>query len=84
MIMKGLAVLLLASATDAFFVPSNLRSTTILNAGASTHSPVSKQAFDGSSSDDAAPFDPTTLGNLQIPSVGIGTISWSSDSRKYY
>ena len=26
--------------------------------------------------------DTTTLGTLQVPSVGIGTISWSSDKRK--
>jgi hypothetical protein len=27
--------------------------------------------------------DVTELGNLKVPSVGIGTISWSSDSSKY-
>ena len=26
--------------------------------------------------------DSTFLGNLRVPSVGIGTISWSSSSRK--
>jgi hypothetical protein len=27
--------------------------------------------------------DVTELGTLKVPSVGIGTISWSSDSSKY-
>jgi len=28
--------------------------------------------------------DTTKLGTLEIPSIGIGTISWSSSSRKWY
>ena len=29
-------------------------------------------------------IDASPLGNLKVPSVGIGTISWSSDSRKLF
>ena len=28
-------------------------------------------------------IDTTTIGSLSVPRVGVGTISWSSDSRKF-
>jgi hypothetical protein len=83
-------LLLLASATDAFVARSKsskaLRFEIIggpqhaLQQGSRTWMVLERaekveQKIDGP--------DVTELGSLKVPSVGIGTISWSSDSSKY-
>ena len=82
--------LLLASATDAFVARSKpSRALRLERTGGPQHSirqesrtwmvleraEQVEQMIDGP--------DVTELGSLKVPSVGIGTISWSSDSSKY-
>jgi hypothetical protein len=92
MIKKLVVTLLLASATDAFVPVARSKSSNALRferTGGPQHSirqgsrtwmvleraEKVEQKIDGP--------DVTELGSLKVPSVGIGTISWSSDSSKY-
>lgn len=39
--------------------------------------------FRSKSAEKVSRYDTTKIGNLLVPSMGIGTINWSSTSRKY-
>lgn len=82
--------LLLVRAANGFsFVPSRGQVSQRLayTKGAAQHG-KSRHLFmflEGSKAPEITPMitDTTSLGSLTIPRVGVGTISWSSDSRKF-
>jgi hypothetical protein len=89
---KSLTVLLLlASATDAFVARSKSSKAFRfeITAGGPQHALQQRSrtwmAVEGAEKVEQKIHGPdvTELGNLKVPSVGIGTISWSSDSSKY-
>jgi hypothetical protein len=86
--------LLLASATDAFVARSTSSNTLHFEKTGGPHHSIRQESRTWMVLEKAAEKiekvekkidgpDVTELGNLKIPSVGIGTISWSSDSSKY-
>lgn len=90
MMMKGLALILLASATDAFVArpkSSNaLRFEKLEGQHSCRQESRTRMVLEGALERVERKMngaDYTKLGNLEVPSVGIGTISWSSDSSKW-
>jgi hypothetical protein len=89
---KRLAVtLLLASATDAFVARSKSSNALRFEKSGGPHHSIRQESRTWMVSLEGAEKverkidgpDVTELGSLKVPSVGIGTISWSSDSSKY-
>jgi hypothetical protein len=73
--------LLLASAADAF-VARSIGPHHSIRQGSRTWMVSSLERAEKVEQKIDGP-DVTELGSLKVPSVGIGTISWSSDSSKY-
>lgn len=75
-----------AASAYSFVQTPNARSISGLrapNAGSSKNSHDSMTMFLGQTKTTKTVTDTTTIGTTPVPSVGVGTISWSSDSRKY-